>query len=650
MEDREHLKVSPAKGRPMLTWVGKRALSYINAFPAQHIETFDPTDGFIFREDDLWSDWPDCYPRGGLIIHGDNKEVLANLLANGLRNKVQLIYIDPPFDSGADYVRRIRLRGVAGSTQIDGEGYTLGEQIQYEDIWANDNYLQFLYERLLLLRELLSEEGNIFVQMDDRRLHYVKVLMDEIFGVDNFINDIVWHKGREGGASSSAHGSRPRLPTENQNILLYAKDASARYWNPPLGPYTLSTVARIEKDENGWFYTRGRMTRIPTAAEEEAGAATKTYVCDDCNLTKEEVISMITSPGAGCVAIGNIWGRDLIRNSRKWDFPTEKPEDLARIIIEAATGPGDLVLDCFVGSGTTVAVAQALGRRWIACDINKGAVQITSKRIQTVIQEQISTHLDNSQEELMGDNEAPVPAQLFFTVWRVNDYDLQIQHNEAVNLICEHIGIQRTRSDTFFDGNLGRGLVKIIPFNHPLSPLDLDEIRKELEARPEEDRNITIVCLGIEIAAQAWLEDWNRLRTGSNAVNRMEVIELRTDSRYGKFFEHQPASARVSFERDNEHIVVNVEGFVSPSIIERLSQQMGATQPQVEDWRAMVDCIMIDPAFDGKVFNVVVSDVPSRREELVEGSYNLPAPEGTTTVAVKIIDMLGEEVLAIETI
>jgi len=618
------IKITPAKGRPMLTWVGKRPLSQVTAFPAQHIETFDPTGDAARRaaERDLWADWPDRYPRGGLLFHGDNKEVLAHLLANGFRGKVKLIYIDPPFDSGADYVRRVRLRGATGSTRIEGEGYTLGEQIQYEDIWANDNYLQFMYERLLLLKELLAEDANIFVQMDDRRLHYMKVLMDEVFGADNFVNDIVWHKGREGGASPAAHGSRPRLPTEYQNLLLYARDASSRKWRPPLGPYALSTVQRIERDEKGWYYTRGRMTRTPTPEEEAAGAARKTYVSDDPSLSKEEVIRRITAPGAKCVAIGNVWGHDIVQNSQQWNFPTEKPESLIQVCLEAATDPGDLVLDCFIGSGTTAAVAQKLGRRWIGCDINKGAIQTTAKRLQTIIQEQIAAQNNNGQNKLV-------------TVWRVNDYDLQIQHNEAVNLACEHIGIQRTHTDPFFDGVLGRNLVKIIPFNHPLSPLDLDEIRRELEARPEEDRNITVVCLGKELAADAWIEDWNRLRKGDKAVNRIEVIELRTDPRYGKFFEHKPASAKVRITRKDDQIHVEIQDFVSPTIIERLAQQSGVLKPQIDDWRAMVDCVMIDPAYNGEVFNVALSDVPAKKDDLVAGTYTLPAPDGETTVTIR---------------
>jgi hypothetical protein len=163
---RAQVKITAAKGRPMLTWVGKRPLSHLPAFPSQLVERFEAATA---PDPAAWKDWPAKYPKGGLLFHGDNKEVLAHLLANGFRGKVQLIYIDPPFDSGADYVRRVGLRGPTGSTKIAGESYTLGEQIQYTDIWANDSYLQFMYERLLLLNELLSSEGTLYLHCGSAR-------------------------------------------------------------------------------------------------------------------------------------------------------------------------------------------------------------------------------------------------------------------------------------------------------------------------------------------------------------------------------------------------------------------------------------------------------------------------------------------------
>ena len=210
---------------------------------------------------------------------------------------------------------------------------------------------------------------------------------------------------------------------------------------------------------------------------------------------------------------------------------------------------------------------------------------------------------------------------------------------------CEHIGITRTKTDAFFDGTLGKRLVKVLPFNHPLSPLDLEEIKKELTNRPEEERDIAVVCLGKELAVDAWIEDWNRLRKQGDFPNKIEIIELRSDPRYGGFFAHQPAQAKVKVQHTEKGIEVVVKSFISPTIIERLKQQAGILSPHIDDWRAMVDSVMIDPAYDGQVFNVVLADVPEKKSDLVIGRYILPASEGRKAVAVKITDMLGEEVL-----
>ncbi len=189
--------------------MGKKPLSRVTAFPAQAVEQFStplpPGEGPGVRESASaadWIDWPADLPKGGLLYHGDNKDVLAHLLANGFRGKVKLIYIDPPFDSGADYVRKVQLRGAKGTVKVDGEDYTLGEQIQYSDIWANDNYLQFMYERLLMLKELLAEDGSIFLHCDERQGHRIRCVLDEVFGEGHFKNEIIWYYSNKYGANS----------------------------------------------------------------------------------------------------------------------------------------------------------------------------------------------------------------------------------------------------------------------------------------------------------------------------------------------------------------------------------------------------------------------------------------------------------------
>jgi DNA modification methylase len=632
------VKITAAKGRPMLTWVGKQPLSYVTAFPAQHVEAFDPTGSLTKPANaDLWKDWPATYPKGGLLFHGDNKEVLAHLLANGFRGKVNLIYIDPPFDSGADYVRKVSLRGAKGTAKLDGETYTLGEQIQYTDIWANDNYLQFMYERLMLLKELMAPNAVVVLHCDHNVVHRLRCLLDEVFMEQNFINEIVWQHAVIG----AGRGIYRCLPKAHETLLCYAKNDEYVFNTDDKAvrvPYKERITENLSKDEKGYYYTRGRTgTDNPWSKDPRY---LRTYV----NIEKGKLVH-------------DAWD-DITTYRAQGDeyegYPTQKPEELIRRVVSLFSNYGDLVLDCFIGSGTTAAVAQKLGRRWIGCDINKGAIQTTAKRLQKIIQGQIEaakeanarpvqTSLVESDSEK---DEALMPSQLSFAVWRVNDYDLAIQHNEAVNLACEHIGIQRTRTDAYFDGALGKSLVKIVPFGHPLTPLDLEELKRELDARPDEDRPITLVCLGMELAAASWIEDWNRLRKSKEAVNRVAVIELRTDPKYGTFIKHEQARAKITMARKNDKLVVEIEDFISPTIITRLQQQAGLLSPKIDDWRAMADCVMIDPAYDGKIFNVALSDVPEKKTDFVSGRYELPAPNGTTTVAVKIIDMLGEEVVA----
>jgi len=660
----------------MLTWVGKRPLSHVTAFPAQHIETFDPAGdlGKKRHQPEFWADWPAAYPKGGLLFHGDNKEVLAHLLANGFRGKVDLVYIDPPFDSGADYVRKVNLRGGPGTAKIDGERYAVGEQVQYTDIWANDNYLQFMYERLLLLRELLAEDGTIYLHCDWHKSHFLRCIMDEVFGPESILNEVIWKRTSARSDSSTFNHIHDALfvyhkGTYRFNRLYLPHDPRyvAKYFTYSDSDGRLyatidATQAGLRKGSSGdpWRgfepSSKGNHWKFATAELDRLDGEGRIYWPKKDGGWPRLKSYLDEAKGA---AVQTIWTDIKAVNSQaeeRGDYPTQKPEALLERIISASSNAGDLVLDCFVGSGTAVAVAQKLGRRWIGCDINKGAIQAVSTRVHSVVDEQqnesrgasVETPSLPGIEKPSDDSICPPAAQAAFTVWRVNDYDLSVQHNEAVNLACEHIGVERARSDSYFDGTRGSSLVKIIPFGHPLSPLDLEELKKELEARPDEDRRITAVCLGIELAAVAWVEDWNRLRKAEDSVNRIDVIELRSDPKYGRFIKHEPATARVTVERKAGKLLVDVVDFISPTIIERLKDQAGLLAPKIDDWRSMVDCVMIDTAYDGQVFNVKLSDVPEKKNDLVLGKYELPVPDGETTVAVKVIDMLGEEVLAIK--
>jgi len=325
------------------------------AVPLQEVRTFGKNVG------DGWRN---------MLILGDNLQVLKRLLelkregrlcnADGTPG-VRLVYIDPPFATRQEF----------RSNQ---------DQKAYRDKIIGAEFVEFIRKRLVLLRGLLAVDGNIVVHLDNRKLHYIKIVLDEIFDEPNFINEVIWHKGREGGSSRS-HSEGSAIPTEYQNLLIYSLKRNSRFWKQILGPYKKSTVGRIKKDDKGWYYTRGRMGRQPAEWEIEAGVALKTYVSYDTTKSKEQVIDETTGPGAEFVALGDVWNSEVVKFTTCTDYPTEKPEALLALILKAGTTEGDLVVDCFAGSGTTLAVAEKLGRRWIGVDRGKLSVYTIQKRM-----------------------------------------------------------------------------------------------------------------------------------------------------------------------------------------------------------------------------------------------------------------------------
>ncbi len=201
----EEYRFDPIKGYPMLNWHGKRTFTSTQFYPAQHKETYGP-------EVEGWRN---------KIYWGDNLQVMSHMLKE-YRGKVQVVYIDPPFDSKADYKKTILLHG--RSTE---SSHTSFEEKQYSDIWANDEYLQFMYERLILIREVLADTGSIYLHCDWNKSHHLRCLLDEVFGPTNFRNELYWYYYNK--MPDSRKGIFPRA---TDTILWYAKDKSKVTFNP----------------------------------------------------------------------------------------------------------------------------------------------------------------------------------------------------------------------------------------------------------------------------------------------------------------------------------------------------------------------------------------------------------------------------------
>ena len=282
------------------------------------------------------------------LIYGDNLLTMQALLAGdpqtglpSLRGKVDLIYIDPPFDSKADYRTKVTLPGLDLQQKP-----TIVEQFAYADTWEEGtiSYLKMIYPRLILMKELLSEKGSIYVHIDWHIGAYMKIILDDIFGKDNFVNEIVWYYRRWNIASSS-------FATNHDTLFYYGRNKSNRTYN---------------------------QLYIPKSEKSSAQGKSWKSIIDENGVRH----SIMTDEPTKGVPMPDVWDISMINPVAKEriGYATQKPEALLERIIKTSSNEGDLVCDFFGGSGTTAAVAERLGRRWITCDIGKPASLVMRKR------------------------------------------------------------------------------------------------------------------------------------------------------------------------------------------------------------------------------------------------------------------------------
>lgn len=563
----EFMQRPAIKGFPELRWTGKRPYRSTQYYPAQLRESYGHGQ----------NDWINK------IFWGDNLQVMSHMLKE-YRGKIDLIYIDPPFDSKADYKRSIEVRGV-GATESDSSTF---EEKQYGDIWTNDEYLQFMYERLTLIRELLSDKGSIYLHCDWHKAAHLKLLMDEVFGADRFLNEIAWCYQGTGKTVT-------QYKRKHDTLLFYSKSGewkfNARAVGTPFGEKQKKKFSG--KDENGYY----------KEYRHADGKVYRKYLQDDDFLP--------------C----NDWWSDIFviqDHSERVGYPTQKPEALIERVIKASSDPGDIVFDCFMGSGTTQAVAMKLGRRFIGADINLGAIQTTTKRLLSVAEE-----LEGQEDKYTG-----------FEVYNVNNYDFFRNPVEARELLISALEIQPFPASDVWDGELDGRMVKIMPVNRIATKADLKELianlpYKTYEKRKEENpgqpvERITIVCMGHEPDLKGALEQ--ELSDYKVDVQIVDILRDKKDLQLKR-------DSEAEIVREGEKLVIRA--FYPMNLMQKLSLQ----KEYVEDWRQLVDSIMIDWNYDGVVMQPTVTDIPGKNE-MVEGIYDIP--EGSGTIKVKITDLLSE--------
>ena len=304
-------------------------------------------------------------PDGNLVIRGECVSACAYLKDRGIQ--VDLVYIDPPFASGADYAKKVYIRrnpkvaeAIAQAEQeLDMDELKAFEEKMYGDVWDKEKYLSWMYENLMAIKSVMSETASIYVHLDWHIVHYVKILMDEIFGEDCFSNDIVWHYS---GWNKKLKNS---FEKRHDTLLYYCLDDNGKNFN-----------SFFEQWESEDEYIKKRKQK---PLIDENG---RRYVLSDAGGGKRVARYLDEAIKEG-VVVDDVWDIDKINNSAKEsvDYSTQKPEVLLERIIKASSNEGMLVADFFGGSGVTAAAASKLGRRFIHCDISLNSIQTTRDRL-----------------------------------------------------------------------------------------------------------------------------------------------------------------------------------------------------------------------------------------------------------------------------
>jgi len=555
------------------------------------------------------------------LVYGDNLLAMAALLAGddhtpSLRGKVDLVYIDPPFDSKADYRTKIVLPGVELEQRP-----TVIEQFAYSDTWSDGtaSYLRMIVPRLVLVRELLADTGSIYMHLDWHVGHYVKLALDDIFGRDNFVNEIIW-RYRRWPARSNAYQKM------HDTIFWYAKrKSSERPWKQQYEELAASTLKTWGTKKQIADFSEGY--RKPSQTEEESSGALMSDVWDIgviAPIAKERV-----------------------------EYATQKPEALLARIIEGCTAEGALVADFNGGSGTTAAVAEKLGRRWITSDLGKPACMIMRKRL---IDQQARPFL----YQAIGDYQVEAARSHMGRGFRIGDLsEIVLSLYGALPLPAEENPLRNLGQVVF------AGKKTLVLADSPNKLTGDATLRRAIAQRDNLmggwDR---VVILGWNFEPSiaeslAALNDANLevLVIPPDLLDRLRkkggIEKLRGQVRFSSLQYLALKPSRRLKTADGEELLVTLDNYVllSPEAINldeanRLRlQKVLAAEPL-----ALVEYWAVDPDYDGQVFRSVWQDYRGNTDSdgdplrvVKQARFAVPARTGPRKVCVRAVDVFGFE-------
>lgn len=661
----------PANLSPMaeLIWDGKydahgnkRAPVRIE-LPFQTVETVNESAQERQRTLELSSSGNDPEWRNRLIW-GDKKYVLPSLLPE-FAGKVDLIYIDPPFDTGADFSFIATIPNEPSGDEDDVETFlkepSMIEQKAYRDTWnaGLNSYIQWFNDSAVQLRELLSETGSLYVHLDWHVVHYAKAVLDEVFGAQNFVNEIVWR--RKGG---SALGTMRRLSTATDSLLLYGKTEAYRWkirYEMPSTEYIEQNFSKIDSSgrkfqatvmrspsprpnlmydykgykmpPNGWS--------VPRKTMEELDRKGMLYFPEDKSKQIYKKIYLDEYVGQ---PVNSLWD-DIAtlkgKNVEIVDYPTQKPEALLARILNISSNETDLVLDCFCGSGTTAAVAERLNRRWIACDLGRFAIHTTRKRLLGIpgVKPFVVQNLGKYERQQWQVAEFPSNGK--------NRLEEQREREAAYRkFILELYHATPVSGHVWLHGMKAGRMVHVAAVDAPVTRADVNaiatEVWKAAGKGPNSPQKPAVDILGWEfalelnetakeVAAQA------RVDAAFKKIPR-EVLEKKAVEQGDvHFFELGALSVEAKIKK--RELTLKLSDFVIP-----LDDVPEEVRPAIKHWSQMVDYWAVDWDFKDDTFHNQWQSYRTRKNPKLELSkeYEYAEP-GKYLVVVKVIDILGND-------
>ena len=605
-----------------LYWKGKKAEVDRVVLPFQTIETINESRATREREKRVGinlfkdQDGDNWYNR---LIWGDNKYIMASLLEE-FAGKIDLIYIDPPFATGADFSIKMTL----GNAEWTKEPSAI-EDKAYRDTWGFglDSYLQMMHDRIVLIRDLLSEKGSLYIHLDFRVVHYIKEITDEIFGKDNFFNEIIW-------CYSEREISKKFYNRKHDTILFYAKNSNND--SRPFNCYDiteeyseLSILKYTLEDKDGRKYQIrgkggpyvGKQQLRPEIEKEHPEWIYRDYLDEKPGVLPRDWFSNIDFENRA--------------SANRTGYATQKPEKLLEKFIKASSNKSDLVADFFCGSGTTGAVAEKLGRRWIMADLGRYAIHTTRKRL---------LGIDNCKPFVV-QNLGKYERQYWQGVTFKKRSDEQMPIYEYIQFILKLYNAKPLTGMLHIHGKKGKHFVHVGAVD---APVTLTEIKEAMDEVKQADQKALDILgweweMGLhDVAEKTAKEIGIHLRLLS--IPRDVMDQRAAEKGDVTFYELAYLEVDIKPAKDGR-FVVELKDFAIPNL-DLIPQEV---RDKIKKWSDYIDYWSVDWDWNEDTFHNMWQTYRTRKERKLELTSDAHKYEnsGSHKLMVKVIDIFGND-------